>query len=128
MIYDYLFYYIFKFFKLIKNDDDTAAFKVILILSIIAYTNIMILILLVKLSEIVTIQRLEIIHIIVLCLFVLSLLYYRLGYKNKYQLKLKLIERLSTEQKLKYAVLSLIYIAISFILPFVLGIYFGVSM
>ncbi len=128
MIYDYLFYYIFKFFKLIKSDDDTASFKAIMVLTFIAYFNIMILILLLKLSGILKIEIFEIIHIVFLSLLMLSLFYFNYGYKNKYKPKLLLIESTTSKQKLKYVIFSLIFVIISFVLPFVLGIYFKVSM
>lgn len=128
MIFDFLFYYLFKLFKLFKSDDDIASFKSIIVLSCIGYLNVMSLILLVKASEFVTIQGLEIINIVFLCLSVFTLFYFIYGYKNKYKERVQKVETSFKKQKIIFALISLIYVILSFSLPFIFGIYYNVSL
>ncbi len=126
MIYDYLFYYLFKLFKLFKSDD--SYFNAVLILSIVAFTNIMLLILFIKAFDLVFIPIVGIIETVVLVSLPFSVLYFIYGYKKKYKDRVKKVEAASKKQKIMFAIISLIYVILSFSLPFIFGNYYNVSL
>ncbi|PKL79177.1 MAG: hypothetical protein CVV25_08900 [Ignavibacteriae bacterium HGW-Ignavibacteriae-4] len=128
MIFDYLFYYIFKFFKLFKSDDDMASFKSIIVLSIVAYTNVMLLLLIIRAFDLIMIPIIGTIETVVLVSLPFSVLYFIYGYKKKYKDMVKKIEAASKKQKIIFAIISLIYVILSFSLPFIFGNYYKVSL
>lgn len=128
MIYDYLFYYLFKFFKLFKSEDDMASYKAIIVLSIVAFTNIMLLLLFIKAFDLVFVPIVGIIETVILVTLPFSVLYFIYGYKEKYKIRIKKVESVSNKQKIMFAIISLIYVILSFSLPFIFGNYYSVSL
>lgn len=126
MIYDYLFYYLFKLFKLFKSDD--GYFNAVLVLSIIAFTNIMLLLLFLKAFDLVFVPIVGIIETVILVTLPFSVLYFIYGYKEKYKIRIKEVESASKKQKIMFAIISLIYVILSFSLPFIFGNYYSVSL
>jgi len=126
MIYDYLFYYLFKLFKLFKSDD--GYFNAVLVLSIVAFTNIMLLLLVIKAFDLVFVPIVGIIETVILVTLPFSVLYFIYGYKEKYKIRIKKVESASKKQKIMFAIFSLIYVILSFSLPFIFGNYYSVSL
>ena len=88
MIYDYMFYYLSAFFKLFKSDD-YKYFNPILILSVIAFSNIMFFILVLKAVDLMTIPKIDIIETVILIFIPFLLLYSRYGYNNEYRIRVE---------------------------------------
>jgi len=126
MIYDYLFYYLFKLFKLFKSDD--GYFNAVLVLSIVAFTNIMLLLLVIKAFDLVFVPIVGIIETVILVTLPFSVLYFIYGYKEKYKIRIKKVESESNKQKIMFAIISLIYVILSFSSPFIFGNYYSVSL
>lgn len=127
MIYNYLFYYLRKFFKLVKSDD-YKYFDAIAIMSVIIYLNVMSFLLIVKAFDFVVIPSIGILETVFIFALIFSFLYFRYGYKNKYKIRVNLIENSTQKQKKAYIILTLIYLILSLLLPFLIGDYFNISL
>ena len=107
MIYDYLFYYLFKLFKLFKSDD--GYFNAVLVLSIVAFTNIMLLLLFIKAFDLIFVPIVGIIETVILVTLPFSVLYFIYGYKEKYKIRIKEVESASkkTENNVRHYLINL---------------------
>jgi hypothetical protein len=105
-----------------------ASFKSIIVLSIVAYTNVMLLLLIIRAFDLIMIPIIGTIETVVLVSLPFSVLYFIYGYKKKYKDMVKKIEAASKKQKIIFAIISLIYVILSFSLPFIFGNYYKVSL
>lgn len=88
----------------------------------------MLLLLFIKAFDLVFVPVVGIIETVILVTLPFSVLYFIYGYKEKYKIRIKKVESASKKQKIMFAIISLIYVILSFSLPFIFGNYYSVSL